>query len=165
MLTAEEIKKAGLITPLVEKVKCGLSYGLEPNGYTIRLSNEFWYPKEKQILDPLNKKGELEVVKTNIFILKPKHYVLGKAIEYINLPKNISAIALTKSSYARMGVFANITTIDAGWHGYLTIEIANLGNNPVKIYANYGIAEILFFEHKNTQGYEGNYQDLTTIKI
>jgi len=169
LLTGAEIKELNLVEPCVDKVKCEISYGLEPNGYTLRLDNIFKYPfKSHTVFDPMKKSftnKSFREVKRDFFILKPNKFVLAKAKEYINLPNNVSAIALTKSTYARLGVFANITTIDAGWRGYLTIEIANLGSNPVKIYANYGIAEILFFKHNDTEGYDGNYQDLNSIKI
>ena len=169
ILTKERIKDLGIITPFQEKVKCPISYGAEPNGYTLSLSDEFWIPSDRGIvLDPFNKTDSqkvFDIIHADSIILEPKHFILAKSKEYIKMPNNVSAIALTKSTYARIGVFANITTIDAGWEGYLTIEIANIGNLPVKIYADYGIAEMIFMEHENTEGYEGNYQKLKGIKI
>ena len=171
LLTGKEIWELKPLTNMVKKVQCPLSYGLEPSGYTIRLSNEFLIPKPSKsiILDPIQKESTqqqfISIKKDNHFVLYPNSFVLAKAIERFQLPNNITAIALTKSSYARVGIFCNITTIDAGFHGDLVIEIANLGSNPVIIYVNYGIAEVLFFKHDITNGYNGNYQNQKGIKI
>jgi deoxycytidine triphosphate deaminase len=165
-----EIKKLGLLTNMVEKQHCPLSYGLEPSGYTLRLSNEYLIPtNENGVLDPMDKENTSKLFKKvtvdDYYLLKPKSFILGVAKERFNLPNNVTAIALTKSSYARVSVFCNITTIDAGFKGDLVIEIANLGNRPVKVYSHYGIAEVLFFKHGNTDGYEGNYQNQNGIKV
>lgn len=169
LLTADEIWELKPLTNMVKKVQCPLSYGLEPNGYTIRIGNEFLIPQSSKTLDPMDKEKTQQcfakAVKDKFFLLKPKSFVLAKSIEKFNLPNDVSAIALTKSSYARVGVFANITTIDAGFKGDLVIEIANLGYTPVKIWAGYGIAEVLFFRHKPTDGYKGNYQNHEGIKV
>lgn len=169
LLTGQEILGLKLLTNMAKKVKCPLSYGLEPSGYTLRLSSEFLIPKRIATLDPIQKDKTqekfLRVEKSTHFILYPKTFVLGKAIEQFNLPNNITAIAFTKSSYARVGIFCNITTIDAGFKGDLVIEIANLGSNPVVLHINYGIAEVLFFRHDDTEGYDGNYQNQKGIKV
>lgn len=169
LLTGQEIWESKLLTNMVKKVQCPLSYGLEPSGYTLRLSNEFLIPRRIATLDPAQKQKTQEkfirVEKPTHFILYPKTFVLGKAIEQFNLPNNITAIAFTKSSYARIGVFCNITTIDAGFKGDLVIEIANLGANPVVLHVGYGIAEVLFFKHDDTDGYNGNYQNQKGIKV
>ena len=169
LLTADEIWELKPLTNMVKKVQCPLSYGLEPNGYTIRIGNEFLIPQSSKTLDPMDKEKTqqsfVKAIKDKFFVLNPKSFILAKSIEKFNLPNDVSAIALTKSSYARVGVFANITTIDAGFKGDLVIEIANLGYTPVKIWAGYGIAEVLFFRHKPTDGYKGNYQNQEGIKV
>ncbi len=170
ILTGKEIKELKIINPCDDKKEGLLSYGLEPAGYTLRLSNKWKYiPLKKYgILDPMKKREANKMFKeieADFFVIRPKAYVLAMSFEYIDLPNDISAVAFTKSTYARLGVFANITTIDAGWHGYLTVEIANLGQVPVKVYAYKGIAELVFMKHKETEGYKGNYQDLKEVKI
>jgi dCTP deaminase len=169
LLTNTEIKELGIITPYVEKVQTKISYGADPAGYTLSLSDKFKFPvKNGFVVDPMDTrdfKYMFDDIVTDVYVLQPNSYVLGKAREYMKLPKDVTAIAFTKSTYARVGIFANITTIDAGWEGYLTIEIANLGSHPVKIYANHGIAQIHFFKHKPTEGYVGKYQGLKDIKV
>jgi len=179
ILTDKEIKEMKLISPIVDKVKCNISYGLDPSGYTLCLDNEFWIPKKPKwwqrllgkecILDPMNPEETekcFDKIRTDAVIIPPKSFILAKAKEFIGMPTDTTGIALTKSTYARVGIFANITYLDPNWRGYLTIEIANLGYNPVKIYANYGIAMITFHKHNEPElEYEGKYQNLEDIKI
>jgi len=167
----ELVKKKEMIVLFVDHKEEGkLSYGLDPYGYTLRLSNEFAY-FENNINQPLNPLSEdihntIKYIATDRYLLKPKEVVLGKSIEYIDMPKNVTGFAYTKSTYARLGVFANITTIDAGWEGFLTIEIANLGKNPVYIIANRGIAQIHFIKGEEANSkYNGKYQKLNGIKV
>ena len=168
------VKEKDMIKPFVDhKVKTKLSWGLDPFGYTISLSGEFKIFNSnsltisEQPLDPLQDNQKFtRSIKADNFLLMPKHIVLGKSIEYLKIPSDITGIALTKSSYARVGIFANITALDAGWNGFLTIEIANLGNNPVIIHAYMGIAQILFFKGNLPNNiYRGKYQNLKEIKV
>jgi len=162
------VKEKDMIKPFIDhKVKSKLSWGLDPFGYTIRLSNEFKYFDNNALINPLSNNQSLtKTIKTDTFLLMPKHIVLGKAIEYIKMPSDITGFAYTKSSYARLGIFANITTIDSGWEGALTIEIANLSNNPIYIAANYGIAQIHFIKgNLPKESYNGKYQNLKEIKV
>jgi dCTP deaminase len=103
-----EIKKLGLITPCVDKVKCALSYGLEPASYTITLDDEWRMPiRRYRVLDPLNKEESersFKTLKKDVFTLSAGSFVLAKSKEYINIPKDVVAIALTKSTYARLGI-------------------------------------------------------------
>ena len=172
LLNDKEIKKLAvekkMLEPFVDhKVQGKLSYGLDPFGYTIRLSNEFKYFKEIEMFDPLlDNEKFLADVEGDVFLLSPGSFVLGRSVEYFRMPPDVTGIAFTKSSYARLGIFANITTIDAGWEGFLTIEVANLGSNPVKLYANKGIAQIHFFKGKVPENsYSGKYQNLDKIKV
>ncbi len=165
------VKKYQMIEPFVDhkvKEKNTLSYGLEPFGYTLRLSNEFVEVRTTDIvLNPATRQNIItNTITSNSYILLPNHFVLAKAIEYLRMPKDVTGIALTKSSYARVGVFANITAIDAGWEGYLTIELANLGDQPVILLANQGVAQIHFVKgNLPSMFYEGRYQKLNRIKV
>jgi dCTP deaminase len=170
MLIKPEILKKELLKEVVkEKVKGGLSYGIEPSGYTLRLGYDFKFPIDGEVLDPMEKeetaKKFIEFGIYRPFLLKGNSFILSKSIEKFDLPNDVTAIALTKSSYARVGVFCNITTIDAGFKGDLVIEIANIGKNLVRLHPGYGIAEVLFFEHDETEGYDGNYMYQEGVKI
>ena len=168
LLTGQEIWKRKLLLNMVEKVKCPLSYGLDPTGYTLRLSERFRVPIQRELLDPMKKEESsmaFHDLTADEYVLYPKTFVLGRSVEEFCLPHTTTAIAFTKSSYARLGVFAHITTIDAGFHGYLTISIINIGTNPVVLHSGYGIAEVLFFEHGDTEGYDGNYQNQKGIRV
>ena len=170
MLIKPEILEMGLLENMLkEKVKGSLSYGMEGSGYTLRLSNEFKFPIKGKVLDPMNKKKTAKMFLSDTlndpFILPQHSFVLGRSIERFALPNNVTAIAFTKSSYARVGVFCNITTIDPAFNGDLVIEIANIGDNPVRLYPLFGVAEALFFKHKKTKRYEGNYQNQRGIVV
>ena len=123
LLNDKQIKEMqelhGVLTPFVDhKVKEGLSYGLGCHGYDIRIDKEFLIPKKPKkgvFLDPKNSQsfGWNKFETEERFILYPKTFVLAKSVEYIKMPQDVMAIALTKSTYARVGVFANITPLDA----------------------------------------------------
>lgn len=126
-----------------------ISYGLSSFGYDIRLANEFMRSpvgSEPYILDPKHTDGVFEsFTESGRFVLTANSFILGRSVEYITVPKDIEVICIGKSTLCRMGIFANISPLEAGWCGTITIEIANLGNKPVWIYPNEGIAQLLFF--------------------
>lgn len=136
------------------------SYGLGSYGYDIRLASEFVVPVTEQIVDL--KHGfdtEWLTYEQDYFILYPGHMFLGKSVETFNMPKDVTGIAVGKSTWARLGIFTNITPLEAGWSGTLTIEVSNIGQIPVVIYAGWGIAQILFLQGDPTsQPYSGKYQ-------
>ncbi len=80
------------------------------------------------------------------YLLPPHHYGLGVTVETFKMPRNVTGIALGKSTYARAGLLVNTTPLEAGWTGRLVVEIANLANLPLRVYINEGIGQILFFE-------------------
>ncbi len=149
------VTKEGMITPFiahqVKEVdgKKVVSYGTSSFGYDIRVANEFKHINEpvRGIIDP---KQENTYFTTNVYavyaLIPPNSLVLCRSVEKFKLPRNVTGIAVGKSTYARCGVVANITPLEAGWEGYLTIELSNTTPLPVKIYVNEGIAQILFFE-------------------
>lgn len=160
-----ELAKAGMIEPFVneqvkevERTAAGLnwtqkviSYGVSSFGYDLRCSDEF------KIFTPST--GQLTVVDPKAFdpaalvdyvgdvcVIPPHSYVLTRSLEYFKMPRNVTAICLGKSTYARAAVLVNMTPLESSWEGHLTIEISNLSPLPVKIYANEGIAQIVFLQ-------------------
>lgn len=125
-----------------------ISFGLDSAGYDIRLGNVFKIVRNGYMLDPKHADDTFyKTVDTYLenIIIPPNTTVLGHSVEAFNMPRNVKAFALGKSTYARVNVFPNITPLEAGWRGFLTIEIANLGHVPVKVYPGEGIASLSFF--------------------
>lgn len=150
-----------------------LSYGLSSYGYDIRLS-----PKQCLVFgkiqagdcDPKNFDPDilrptelLEDERGQYFLLPPYGYCLGVAYERLNLPRDITVVAVGKSTYARSGIMVNITPAEAGWKGHLTLEISNCTGLFNRIYANEGITQLLFYRGKpcavDYQARKGKYQD------
>lgn len=150
-----------------------LSYGLSSYGYDIRLSPKQCLvfgrvqtgdcdPKEFDT-DILKPAELLEDEKGEYFLLPPFGYCLGVAEEYIKLPKDVTVVAVGKSTYARSGIMANITPAEACWNGHLTLEISNCTPLFNRIYANEGICQLLFFRGNECevdyQMRKGKYQN------
>lgn len=148
---------AGMITPFeatqVREVDGNkvMSFGCSSFGYDIRCSNEFkiFTPSTGQltVIDPKSFDESALVSYTgDVCVIPPHSYVLTRSLEYFDMPRTVTAICLGKSTYARCAVLVNVTPLEAGWQGHLTIEISNLAPLPVKIYANEGCAQLVFFE-------------------
>jgi dCTP deaminase len=142
-------KKHKMIEPFEESriIKGVISYGLGSYGYDIRLAGEYRVFKGKRVVDPKNPDGlEFEQVEGNYCLIPPNSFILGRSIEYFRIPRNIITICIGKSTYARCGIVVNVTPFEPEWEGYATLHIAN--NTPcfAKVYANEGIAQILFLE-------------------
>ncbi|MDR2251679.1 MAG: dCTP deaminase [Endomicrobium sp.] len=147
------IKKMAIESRMIDpfepgQVRAGkISYGTSSYGYDIRLSNEFKIMKKGAgVLDPKQSQDNLfDVVTVNDYIeIPPNSVVLGKTIEYFRIPRDIVTVAFGKSTYARCGIFVNITPFEPEWEGYVTLSIANTTSVPVRVYANEGIAQVLF---------------------
>ena len=141
----------GMIEPFVDgQVRGGVvSYGLSSYGYDIRIADEFkiFTNVNSAIIDPKNFDPRSFVdVKADVCIIPPNSFVLCRTIEYFRIPRNVLCVCVGKSTYARCGLIANVTPFEPGWEGYVTIEISNTTPLPAKIYANEGIAQVLFFE-------------------
>jgi len=141
----------GMIEPFNEsQVGNGvISYGLSSYGYDIRIAGEFkvFTNIYSTIVDPKNFDLSAYVdLKGDVCIIPPNSFVLGKSVEYIRMPRNVSGLVLCKSTYIRAGVLIPTTVLEAGWEGIITLEISNVTPLPAKIYANEGIAQVLFFE-------------------
>ena len=126
-----------------------ISWGLSSYGYDLRIADEFKiFSNIKSVcIDPLHFDDETYVdFKGEVCILPPNSYALARSVEYFNLPRDVTAVCLSKSTYARAGCIINATVAEAGWSGELVIEISNATSLPLKIYANMGIAQLLFFK-------------------
>ena len=124
-----------------------ISYGLSSVGYGIRLSNQF--SELSGIIDPKERQESVSSSRHRAtdgrFLLRPNSWVLGASLEYFKMPENLMGLVVGKSTYARCGVHVFLGTLEPGWEGDITLEIANLGNQPVWLYIGEGIAQILFF--------------------
>jgi len=133
-----------------EQVKSGvISFGLSSYGYDIRVADEFkvFSGKGAQMIDPKNFDLRTFVdVKAIECVIPPNSFILARTVEYFRIPRSILTICLGKSTYARCGVIVNVTPFEPEWEGYATLEISNTGPLPAKIYANEGIAQIIFLE-------------------
>ncbi|AHF97211.1 MAG: dCTP deaminase [Desulfurella sp.] len=153
----EIIKRArqGMIEPFAEtqvKLVNGkkvISYGVSSYGYDMRISNEFkiFTNVNNSIVDPKNfdDKSYVDFV-GDVCIIPPNSFVLAKSVEYFRIPRDILTICVGKSTYARCGIIVNVTPFEPEWEGYVTIEISNTTPLPAKIYANEGIAQVIFLK-------------------
>ncbi len=160
-----------------EQVRSGvISYGLSSYGYDIRVANEFkiFTNVNTTIVDPKNFDERSFVdFKGDVCIVPPNSFALAKTVEYFRIPRNVLTICLGKSTYARCGVIVNVTPFEPEWEGFATLEISNTTPLPAKIYANEGIAQVIFFESDETclvsyADKKGKYQaqqDITLPKI
>lgn len=141
----------GMIEPFVEgQVSKGvISYGLSSYGYDIRVTDEFkvFTNVHNSLVDPKNFDDRSFVeIKADECIIPPNSFALARTAEYFKIPRSILTVCLGKSTYARCGIIVNVTPFEPEWEGYVTLEISNTTPIPAKIYANEGIAQVLFFE-------------------
>ena len=130
-----------------------VSYGVSSYGYDLRVANEFkiFTNVNNSVIDPKGFNDDAFVNYTgDICIVPPNSFVLARSIEYFRIPRNILTICLGKSTYARCGIIVNVTPFEPEWEGHVTIEISNTTPLPAKIYANEGIAQVIFFEAADT---------------
>jgi len=126
-----------------------ISYGVSSYGYDIRVADEFkiFTDIDSAIVDPKKFDTRLLVdYKGDICTIPPNSFVLARTVEYFRVPREVLTICLGKSTYARCGIIVNVTPFEPEWEGYVTLEISNTAPLPAKIYANEGIAQVLFFE-------------------
>jgi len=150
-----EMAKKGMIEPFEEKQvaqtkdKKTVSYGVSSYGYDLRVSDEFkiFTNVFNSIVDPKNfQESSFVNVKTDVCIIPPNSFALARSIEYFRIPRNVLTICLGKSTYARCGIIVNVTPFEPEWEGFVTLEISNTTPLPAKIYANEGLAQVLFFK-------------------
>lgn len=143
-------KEKGMIEPCAEPTSGGIvSYGISSYGYDMRLTDEFkiYMPAKDGAVDP--KKARPEDFKDftgDVLELPPNTFCLGRSLEHFRIPRNVITVCTGKSTYARCGVLVNVTPLEPEWEGHVTMQIVNTTPVPVKIYANEGIAQVLFLQ-------------------
>jgi len=152
----EQAIKNQMITPFEDKlVRMGaateykVSYGLSSYGYDLRVADEFkiFTNVHNSIIDPKDFQEDSFVeIKTKVCIVPPNSFALARSVEYFKIPRNVLTLCVGKSTYARCGIIVNVTPFEPEWEGYVTLEISNTTPLPAKIYANEGLAQVLFFE-------------------
>jgi dCTP deaminase len=152
----------GMIKPFEDRQvrKGGISYGLSSYGYDIRIADEFkiFTNINTTIVDPKSFDPRSFVdVQGEVAVIPPNSFALGRSVEYFKIPRNVLTICVGKSTYARCGIITNVTPFEPEWEGYVTLEISNTTPLPAKIYANEGIAQVLFFE--SDEACETSYAD------
>ncbi len=143
-------QEQGMIEPFVEKqTREGvISYGLSSYGYDMRVADEFkiFTNVYSTVVDPKNFSPQSMVdFHGDVCIVPPNSFALARSVEYFRIPRDILTLCVGKSTYARCGVITNVTPFEPGWEGYVTLEISNTTPLPAKIYANEGIAQVVFF--------------------
>ncbi|MFN3395686.1 MAG: dCTP deaminase [Thermodesulfovibrionales bacterium] len=144
-----EMASKGMIEPFSEnQVREGvISFGVSSYGYDMRIADEFkiFTNINNTIVDPKNFDPKSFVdFKGEVCIIPPNSFALGYSVEYFRIPRDVLVICLGKSTYARCGIVVNVTPLEPEWEGHVTIEISNTTPLPAKIYANEGIAQLLF---------------------
>ena len=126
-----------------------ISYGVSSYGYDIRIADEFtvFSNLTGAVVDPKNFDASMLFdFKGESCLIPPNSFALGRTVEYFRIPRNVLTICVGKSSYARCGIITNLTPFEPEWEGYATLEISNTTTLPARIYANEGIAQLVFFE-------------------
>jgi dCTP deaminase len=151
-----------MIKPFEERqVRTGvISYGVSSYGYDLRIADEFkiFTNINNTLVDPKRFDTRSFVdYQGEVCIVPPNSFALGRSMEYFKIPRNVLTICVGKSTYARCGIITNVTPFEPEWEGYVTLEISNTTPLPAKIYANEGIAQVLFFE--SDEACETSYAD------
>ena len=126
-----------------------ISFGTSSYGYDIRCAGEFkiFTNINSAVVDPKNFDDSSFVdLEAGVCIIPPNSFALARTVEYFRIPRNILTISLGKSTYARCGIIVNVTPLEPEWEGHVTLEFSNTTPLPAKIYANEGVAQVLFFE-------------------
>ena len=140
-----------MIEPFVDSQTAAgvVSYGVSSYGYDIRVADEFkvFTNVYNTVVDPKNFDPKSFVdIKADVCVIPPNSFALARTIEYFRIPRDILTVCVGKSTYARCGIIVNVTPFEPEWEGHVTIEISNTTPLPAKIYANEGIAQVLFFQ-------------------
>jgi dCTP deaminase len=147
---AEMAERHAMIAPFSpDQIRSGISFGVSSYGYDISLADEFKLLRVPPdlVLDPKRDNHDLfEDIKADSVVIPANSYALARTKEYFKIPRNIITICFGKSTYARSGVLVNVTPFEPEWEGFATISLANTAPVPVRVYANEGIAQLLFLE-------------------
>jgi len=172
---AEMANNSGMIDPFVEaQVREGVvSYGLSSYGYDIRVADEFkvFTNINTTVIDPkaFDPRSFVDI-QNDICIVPPNSFALARTVEYFRIPRDILTLCLGKSTYARCGIIVNVTPFEPEWEGTATLEISNTTPLPARIYANEGIAQVLFFQSDQTcatsyADKKGKYQSQQSVTL
>ena len=147
----EMCRKHAMIEPFEEKqVRAGvISYGVSSYGYDIRIADEFkiFSNVSSSIVDPKKFDSTFLVdVHADVCIIPPNSFALARTVEYFRIPRSTLVVCLGKSTYARCGIIVNVTPLEPEWEGHVTLEFSNTTTLPAKIYANEGVAQMIFLE-------------------
>ena len=178
ILNDKQIKKLAeendMINPFVDKsIAQGISHGLNSFGYDLRCSDEFkiFTNIKGATADPKNfSEDNFVTVKGEPSILiPPNSFALSSSHEFFKMPRNVTGLVTAKSTYARCGLGTPPTVLEAGWHGNLVLEFSNHTSNSIRLYANSGAAQILFFQGEQPEiSYaerKGKYQNQMGIQL
>ncbi len=164
-----------MIDPFEERqVRRGvISFGLSSYGYDIRIADSFkiFTNVFNTVVDPKAFDARSFVdFQGDVCVIPPNSFVLGRSIEYFRIPRSVMTLCVGKSTYARCGIITNVTPFEPEWEGFVTLEISNTTPLPAKIYANEGIAQVLFFESDETCAVsyadrQGKYQAQQGIEL
>jgi dCTP deaminase len=147
----EMATSTGMIEPFVEKqVRSDvISFGLSSYGYDMRVADEFriFHNALSPVVDPkaFDERSFVEY-EGDICLIPPNSFALARSVEYFRIPRDVLTLCVGKSTYARCGIITNVTPFEPEWEGFVTLEISNTTPLPARIYANEGIAQVLFFE-------------------
>ena len=150
-----------------------ISYGVSSYGYDIRVADEFkvFTNVFGATVDPKHFDPQSMVdIKSDVCVIPPNSFALARTVEYFRIPRKVLTVCLGKSTYARCGIIINVTPFEPEWEGFVTLEISNTTPLPAKIYANEGIAQVLFFEadeecETSYADKKGKYQKQKTIVL
>jgi dCTP deaminase len=150
-----------------------ISFGTSSYGYDIRCANDFkiFTNINSAVVDPKNFADNSFVdITSDICIIPPNSFALARTVEYFRIPRNVLTICLGKSTYARCGIIVNVTPLEPEWEGHVTLEFSNTSPLPAKIYANEGVAQVIFFESDEAcetsyKDRDGKYQGQTGVTL
>ena len=161
-------REQGMIEPFeAEQVRYSgeqrlISYGTSSYGYDVRCSDHFkvFTNINSATVDPKNfDEGSFVDVHSDVCVIPPNSFALASTVEYFRIPRNVLTICLGKSTYARCGIIVNVTPFEPEWEGYVTLEFSNTTPLPAKIYANEGVAQVVFFQSAPDDVCETSYRD------
>ena len=169
-------REHAMIEPFEERQvsKGTISFGLSSFGYDIRVADEFRIftaaTGRLTVVDPKAiDESAMAFYQGDVCIIPPNSFALARTVEYFRIPRNVITLCVGKSTYARCGIIVNVTPFEPAWEGFVTLEISNTTPLPAKIYANEGIAQVLFFEGDNPEisyaDRQGKYQGQVGITL
>ena len=171
----EQATRHGMIEPFVDRQTRGgvISYGLSSYGYDARAGEDFriFTNVDNDIVDPKNfSETSFATRRADVCVIPPNSFALASTIEYVRVPRDVLVICVGKSTYARCGIIVNVTPLEPGWEGQVTLEFSNTTPLPARIYANEGACQFLFFRgdrpcEVSYADRKGKYQGQTGVTL